>query len=267
MSKTVLITGVSKNIGRSICRKFVKNGYMVIGTYRTEFDDEELKAKFLAEFPNTNLYKVDFCNKEEVTTFIDQMKKYQFDVIVNNAGMVSLNGDNVRNEFTDFDVDSFYDVINCNLIAPTRISLELKDNIKENGVIVNISSGAALNAGMATISYNASKAALTNVGASLSNSFPKYKNKMIRVNNVLPGWIDADTDGAMNMNEDSIGARALKVTPLGRNGKTSEISDIVYFLTTDEASFINGANISVDGGYSNFDVIYYEEATGDLLLK
>lgn len=267
MSKTVLITGVSKNIGRSICRKFVGSGYKVIGTYRSEFDNQELKKNFLDEFPNVVLYKVNLCNKDEVTNFINEMKKYQFDIIVNNAGMVSFDGDNVRNEFTNFNVDDFYNVINCNFIAPTRISLELKDNIKENGVIINIASGAALNAAIATISYNASKAALINMASSLSNSFPKYKNKMIRVNSVLPGWINADTDGVMNMNEDSIGTRASKITPMGRNGKTKEIADVVYFLTTEEASFINGANISVDGGYTNFDVIYYEEATGEFLLK
>ena len=267
MDKLVLITGISKNIGKSICKKFYMGGYKVIGTYKSEFDNEESKRKFLEEFPNIELYKVDLCRKENVTNFIEQMKKYQFDVIVHNAGMLSLEGDNVRNEFTNLDIDDFYDVVNCNFIAPTRISIELKDNIKENGTIINISSGAALIAGIATISYNASKAALINASASLSNSFPKYKNKMIRVNSVLPGWVEADAVGGMNMNEDSIGIRAAKISPMGRNGETKEIADVVYYLSTPESSFINGANISVDGGWSNFNVIYYEEATQERLLR
>ena len=266
MSKTVLITGVSKNIGRSICKKFTANGFHVIGTYKSMLDDPTEREAFLKEFPDVELFKVDLCNQNSVTEFLSQMKKCQFDVIVNNAGMFNMLPDGtVRNEFYQFDLKAFTDLFNCDLISIARICIELKDNMNENGSIVNIASGAGGNGAFASISYNAAKAAVINLTQSLSNSYHYFKK--VRVNSVSPGWI-AGEGGAMNTNDgDPFMRNVARVTPMARNGYTHEVADAVYFLSSNEASFITGADIAVDGGYSHFDVIYYEEATGKSLLK
>lgn len=265
MKKRVLITGVSKNIGKSICKKFVDEGYEVIGTYKSFFDEEEKQKIFINEFKNVTLFKVDLSNCIDVSNFINEMKKYKFDVIINNAGTLNMTDDNmVLNEFSNFDIDAFVDLIYCNFISVAQICIELKDCIKNNGNIVIISSESGSNGAFASISYNASKAALINLTKSLSNNFA-YHNK-IRVNCVSPGWVETQ-NGKMNTNSNNLFVQKIaKVTPMMRNAKPKEIADVVYYLTTDEASFITGANIIVDGGYSNFDVIYYEEGFQKSLL-
>lgn len=265
MNKRVLITGVSKNIGKSICKRFVDEGYEVFGTYKSFFDEDEKRETFLNEFKNVRLFKVDLSNCIDVSNFIKEMKKYRFDVIINNAGTLNMTDDNmVLNEFSDFDIDSFVDLIYCNFISVARICIELKDCIKSNGNIVIISSESGSNGAFASISYNASKAALINLTKSLSNNFAYY-NKT-RVNCVSPGWVETQ-NGKMNTNSNNLLVQKIsKVTPMMRNAKPKEIADVVYYLTTDQASFITGANIIVDGGYSNFDVIYYEEGFKKSLL-
>ncbi|MCH5320551.1 MAG: SDR family oxidoreductase [Eubacterium sp.] len=265
MKKRVLITGVSKNIGKSICKRFVDEGYEVIGTYKSFFDEEENRKVFIKEFENVTLFKVDLTKHTDVSNFINKMKKYRFDVIINNAGILNMTDDNtVLNEFIDFDIDAFVDLINCNLISVARICIELKECIKNNGNIIIISSESGSNGAFASISYNASKAALINLTRSLSNNFAYYNN--IRVNCVSPGWVETQ-NGKMNTNSNNLFVQKIaKVTPMMRNAKPKEIADVVYYLTTEQASFITGANIIVDGGYSNFDVIYYEESFKKSLL-
>ena len=256
--KTALITGVSKNIGRAICKKFVEKGYKVYGTYKSHLDDKGEMAKFAKEFPAVELFKVDFCNQDDVTKFIAKMKKLKFDVLVNNAGMFNMYDGNVRNEFLNFDLAAFQNVINCNFITTARLSIELKDNMNEGGNVIIIASGACLQGAYASISYNASKAALINLMESLSGNF--YRFRRVRVNAVSPGWIDSEgiTMGA-DKNSTFMG-RVAAVTPMQRNGSPEEVASMVYFLTTNDASFTTGSNIPVDGGYKNHNVNYLEEA-------
>jgi 3-oxoacyl-[acyl-carrier protein] reductase len=256
--KTALITGVSKNIGRAICKQFVENDYKVYGTYKNHLDDKSEMAKFVKDFPTVELFKVDFCDQADVTNFIAKMKEHTFDVIVNNAGMFNMYEGDVRNEFLNFDLAAFQNVINCNLITTTRLSIELKDNINEDGNIIIIASGACLQGAYASISYNASKAALINLMESLSDNYYRYRK--VRVNAVSPGWINSEgsTMGA-DKNSTFMG-RVGAVTPMQRNGTPEEVARMVYFLTTNEASFTTGANIPVDGGYKNHNINYLEEA-------
>lgn len=265
MKKRALITGVSKNIGKSICRRFIDEGYEVIGTFKSFFDDEIERNKFCNVFKDVKLFKVDLSDQNDVTSFIDKMKKYKFDVIVNNAGMFNMlpNG-NVRNEFFEFDINSFTQLINCDFISIARICIELKECMNNNGSIVIISSGAWMSGAFASISYNAAKAALINLTQSLSNNYTYYNGT--RVNSVSPGWVESSS-GGMNANaDDPFMKKVARVTPMGRNAMPKEIADVVFYLTTEQASFITGANIAVDGGYSQFDVIYYEEGFGKSLL-
>ena len=226
MKKRVLITGVSKNIGKSICKRFIDEGYEVIGTYKSFFDEEEKRKIFINEFKNVTLFKVDLSKHTDVSSFINEMKKYRFDAIINNAGILNMTDDNtVLNEFANFDIDAFVDLINCNFISVARICIELKECIKDNGNIVIISSESGSNGAFASISYNASKAALINLTRSLSNNFAYY-NK-IRVNCVSPGWVETQ-NGKMNTNSDSLFVQKIaKVTPMMRNAKPKET--ISYF--------------------------------------
>ena len=259
-----MITGVSRNIGKSIASKFLLKGYNVIGVCRSKTEEESLQI--VGNNKCFSLYTADFCDMLQLDKLISELKNYTFDVVINNAGMLNLGSDNnVKNEFNNFVLHEFEMVMNCNFYAPLRICLELKENIKQGGTIINIASGCGMRATYASLSYSTSKAALINLTQSLSNSFYPYKK--IRVNSVSPGWIDPDELSQMGCDKNSPGGLAAKLTSMGRNGKPQEIADVVYYLTTKQASFINGANIVVDGGWLNHNVIYYEEATGERLLK
>lgn len=261
--KVALVTGFATNIGKSITEKFLENGYGVIGVHCPH---TIAQANALAKRENKiQAIQSDFTDSDSITELIKKLKCFEFDVIINNAGMLNLqNNGKVLNEFTEFDYSRFSDVMRCNFDAPLRLCLELKNNIKCGGAIVNIASGGGMRASYATISYAASKAALINLTASLSNNF--YPFNKIRVNSISPGWVNPDENGGMGVSLDSPGEKAGQITAMGRNASTKEIANVVYFLTTAGASFINGANIVVDGGWLNHNVIYYEEATGKNLL-
>ena len=261
--KQVLITGFARNIGKSICARFLCENYNIVGTYCKETRKE---AKALMDSnPSIKAFEVDFCDDNSLSKLINELKKYRFDVIINNAGMLALQKDGqIKNEFYDFDYQLFQNVFKCNFFAPLRLCLELKDNINENGTIINIASGGGMRASYATLSYSSSKAALINLSLSLSNTFPKYKE--VRVNIVSPGWVNPDDTDGMGMTENTPGRKAALLTSMGRNAQPSEIADVVHYLTTKESSFINGANIVVDGGWLNHNTIYYEEAFGNNLL-
>lgn len=260
MNKIALITGVTRNIGRAICKKYSDNGYQIIGTYRSGLDDPRELQLFKEEFPNSKLYKVDFCNTADLTKFINHIKNsgLMIDVLVNNAGMFNITENGVRNEFFDFDLDAFSNVMNCNFLATARLSIELKDNMKNGGNIIIISSGACHHGAYASISYNASKAALINLCESLAANYYRYKK--VRVNAISPGWIDSE-GGSMGADQTStFMGRVATVTPMGRNGLPEEVANMVYLIASDDASFTTGANISVDGGYNIHNVNYLEEA-------
>lgn len=263
MGKKVLITGFAVNIGKCVFNKFISYGYSIIGVCckKTLAEAQLLKE----QFENVEFYCADFTDDDSVTELISKLSNHNFDVVVNNAGMLNLNEDgSICNEFIDFDYRKFASVMKCNFYAPLRICLELKHNINPQGSIINIASGGGMRASYATISYAASKAALINLTKSLSNSF--YPFSQVRVNSISPGWVNPTDESGMHSDPNSPGGKAALLTSMGRNAQPSEIADVVYYLSTQEASFINGANIVVDGGWLNHNVIYYEEATGSNIL-
>lgn len=263
MKKVALITGVSRNIGKSICCKFLTEGYQVIGTYNTS---KEAAIQLKSEYNDLTLYQVDFCDNESTTAFIEQMKSYRFDVIVNNAGTMNLTEDgDIVHEFRNFNLSNFEAVMRCNFYAPLRICIELQDYINKNGTIINIASTDGMLATYASLSYSASKAALINLSKSLGNNF--YPKNQVRVISISPGWIMAEDDGGMGSDENSAGGKAGILSPIGRNGYTTEIAEKVYEHVVSKSILDNGNNYVYDGGFTNYDVIYWEEATAVSLLR
>lgn len=263
MTKTALITGVSRNIGKAICLRFLSEGYHVIGTYNSGTTEANQLAQ---EHTNLSIVQVDFCDEESTTNFIQQMKAHRFDVIVNNAGTMNLTDDgDIVHEFRTFDLSAFERVMRCNFYAPMRICIELQDHINADGTIVNIASTDGMLATYASLSYSASKAALINISKSLGNNF--YPKNRVRVITISPGWIMADDDSGMGSDENSAGGKAGILSPIGRNGYTTEIAEEVFSLVSSKSKLSNGNNYVFDGGFTNYDVIYWEEANGISLLR
>lgn len=241
-TKTALITGVSRGIGKAICLNLIENGYTVYGTYnRSNKQAKQLKLKLGKKI---KLYKVDFAVRRQTLNFLKKVRGVKFDALINNAGVFK------PENFNRFRFQTWDNTLEVNLTAPLLITLSLRNNLKKGGNVINISSTDGMTGSFTSISYAASKSALINLTKSLANNLG---SRQIRVNSISPGWINTDmaTDESY---------KAVRLTPLGRNGKPEEIASAVSFLLSDKASFINGANIVVDGGYTNVDSIMKDEA-------
>lgn len=238
--KLALVTGVSGSIGGAICKKLCSQGYSVIGTY---FQNENVALALADSLEDVELIKLDLSNRSETKSAIEALKSRKFSAIVNNAGVVHFE------DFDNFDARLWDRTLEVNLSSILWISEKLGSRMCSGSAIVNISSTDAYVGSFSTIAYSASKAALNNLTMSLGNTLGR---KGVRVNCVAPGWI------VSNM-ETEISAKADDLTPLGRRGEPEEVAEVVEFLLSDRASFINGATLVVDGGYSCVDYVMNEE--------
>jgi 3-oxoacyl-[acyl-carrier protein] reductase len=241
MNKTVLVTGISKGIGKSICIKLLKLGYIVHGTYNSgKQEAEELKN----QFENLTIYQADFSKREETLALVEKLKSIKFDGIVNNAGVI------VFEQWDEFSMETWDKTMEVNLNAPMMIVHGLRNNINDNASIVNISSTDGMIGAITSIAYSVSKAALINLSQSLTNVFA---GKKIRVNSLAPGFVgDGMNSPALN--------DAKWINPLNRTADYNEIAEVVEFLLSDRASFVNGTNIVADGGTRAVDYFLKRES-------
>lgn len=242
MKKTVLITGGSRGIGKATSLEFAKHGYNIVINYVN--DDES--AKNLKSYIVEN-YDVDVmlckCNvssedgvKGMVNSIIDNYGN--IDVLVNNAGIA------IDTTFDDKKIENFKKILNVNLIGPFILSREVGNYMLKQGFgsIINVSSTNALDTYYEySLDYDASKAGLV----SLTHNLAKYYAPNIRVNAVAPGWVDTE----MNKELDSsyIKEECDKIY-LKRFANPEEIAKAIYFLASDDASYITGEVLRVDGG-------------------
>lgn len=240
--KTVLVTGSSSGLGKSIIEKYASNGYNTIITYLTH-ENEALKFNEYIK----NKYKVkSICVKLDISEENDIQNLYKLilnefskiDVLVNNA---SICNDTL---FEDKTKDNFMKIIEVNLVGTFLMSKtfgRLMYNNK-NGSIINISSNNGIDSYYPeSLDYDASKAGIINLNHNLANVFSPY----VRVNTICPGWIETPMNE--NVSEEFKNKEINKIL-LKRFASPKEISNLVYFLSSDEASYINDSVIKIDGG-------------------
>jgi len=246
MKKTALVTGVARGIGRAIAERFLEDGYTVHGTcFASKEKAQELQNKY--GFDNLILHSgYDFRDISQTKTLIAKLSSFNYDAIVPCAGMFSENDD-----FLDFNLDIFNETMHCNFYTPLMICVGLQNNIKDNGSIIIMSSNDAYHGAFGSLSYSISKSALISLMKCLCVNFG---SRGIRVNSVAPGAINTD----MNTPEQEF--EAPLYTPISRIGQPSEVAEVVFFLASNKSSFINGENITIDGGYNIVSVLLRNEA-------
>lgn len=234
----VLVTGASKGIGEATALKFAKNGYdVVINYYSDTVCANKVKENVGKYGVKCLLCKCDISNEEEVKNMVDDIinKFGSIDVLVNNAG--------IANDTLPFEknVDDFKRVLDVNLIGTYLVSKYVIKHMK-NGSIINISSTNALNQYYPySLDYDASKAGVI----SLTHNLATELSPNIRVNAICPGWVNTDMN--KQLDDDYINDECKNIL-LGRFAEPKEIANVIYFLASEYASYINNSIIRVDGG-------------------
>jgi len=231
--RNIFISGASRGIGESMAKHFAKNNFNVVGTSRNNF-------KFDDDLENLLPLKLDVTSRNDVKNCFDELKSKNLlpDILINNAGITA---DQLFLRMSDDDWD---DVINTNLTGTFNLTkIFLKNMIKNKfGRIINISSISGLMGNPGQVNYSSSKAALNGFTKSLAK---EVGSRNITVNCVAPGFIDTDMTSYIGENERN---EILKKIPLNKFGSPEDISKLVMFLMSDEASYITGQTISIDGG-------------------
>jgi 3-oxoacyl-[acyl-carrier protein] reductase len=235
--KLAIVTGASRGIGRAIAEKLVADGFFVVGTATTDSGADAISA-YLGE--NGKGYKLNVADAADIESFIKTTGDAYGTpaVLVNNAGITR---DNLLMRMKDEEWD---DIIDTNLTSIFRMSKAvLRAMMKVRyGRIINISSvvGSTGNAGQAN--YAAAKAGMIGFAKSMAK---EVGSRGITVNTVSPGFID--TDMTKELSEDIKNA-LLGSIALGRLGQPEEIAHAVSFLASEQASYITGETLHVNGG-------------------
>ncbi|MBM3401020.1 MAG: SDR family oxidoreductase [Bacteroidetes bacterium] len=235
--KKILITGASRGLGLAISNALAKEYSLVLHATK--------KESFTNVDPKHHLLCADLSNPEELHDFCKRLKKEHGDTlygVINNAGITY---DKSLIYQPENEIDKLLQV---NLKAPIMICKAVMKQflINKRGVIINVSScvGETGNAFQAV--YSASKAGLAALSKSLAREVSALSEEhAIRILSISPGFIETEMTDTV---PDKFRQEYLKAIPANRFGQVNEVADVVAFLLSDKASYINGTNININGG-------------------
>ena len=238
--RIALITGASRGIGRACAQTLALAGYKVVLAARTLDQLEETAQLTRASGSETFVVEMDLANSESITAAIAKATKEfgKIDILVNNAG-VTKDGLAVRMKKADWE-----NVINTNLSGSFYVTQQvLQGMMRERwGRIVNISSVVGEKGNPGQANYVASKAGLIGLTKSLAM---ELGSRSITVNAVAPGFISTEMTHGL---PEELKQRMIDETPLKRMGKPEDVAAAVKFLVSEEANFITGHVLDVNGG-------------------
>lgn len=241
-NKVVLITGGSRGIGRATAIKFAKLGANVVVVYHS---NDEKANSLVKEIKNLggeiNTIKADLSIESEIEKVVDEaLAMYgRIDILINNAGIV------FDREFEEIKYEDSLKILKTNMLAPLFLSQKIAPIMLKNngGVIINVSSTSGMyDFNPCTADYAMSKIALQSLTKDLSM---KYAPK-IRVNAVAPGWVDTDMNA--DLPKEFVEQETAKYH-MKRWAKPEEIADTIIYLASDNASYLTGQVIVLDGGH------------------
>ncbi|MCS7202320.1 MAG: SDR family oxidoreductase [Dictyoglomus sp.] len=241
MNKVAIITGGGQGIGKAIAKKFLENNIQVVIAEIDESAGKEVEEEY-SSIGNIKFIKTDVSKEEDVKNMVEETINIfgKINYLINNAGI------SINKHITELSLEEWNKVIGVNLTGAFLCAKYAYPYLKkEKGVIINIASTRAFMSEPNTEAYSASKGGIYALTHALAISL----GPDIRVNCISPGWIEVSEWKKRALR------RAPELTeidhkqhPVGRVGKPEDIANLVYFLISDEAGFITGANFIVDGG-------------------
>ena len=240
-SRVALVTGGTGGIGTAICKKLADMGHKVATNYRNEEKAKAWQDKMKAEGYDFTLVKGDVGTPEEAAAMVKQVEEKlgPVEILVNNAGITR------DGTFHKMSADQWGDVINTNLNSVFNVTRPVIDGMRERkwGRIIQISSINGLKGQYGQANYAAAKAGMHGFTISLARENAKLG---ITVNTVSPGYVA--TDMVMAVPEE-VRAKIAADIPTGRLGKPEEIAYAVGFLVDEQAAWITGSNLDINGGH------------------
>lgn len=235
--KTIVVTGAAQGIGRSIALAYgAKGGRVIIGDIN-EAGGISLQEEMLQKGYTASFIKADIAKESEVKYMVaETLRMYDaIDILINNAA-ISFH----REDPLTMPLETWNKIIGINLTGAFLCSKHCGTVMKLQGKgnIINIASTRGLMSEAFTEAYSASKGGILALTHSMAVSLGQYG---IRVNSISPGWIECEKYSELRDSDH-------KQHPAGRVGKPEDIAGLCLYVTSEEASFITGTNIVVDGG-------------------
>jgi len=238
LSKTVLITGGSRGIGKAMVYEFAKAGYNVLLNFNKS---ENIANDIARELPNVKVYGANVADQDAVIRMVEYTNQVfgGIDVLINNAG-VSCTG-----LFQDLSLDEWNRLMAVNLTGPYNLCKAVLPQMiaKKEGKIINISSVWGITGASMEVAYSASKAGVIGLTKALAKEVGPSN---IKVNCIAPGIIMTDMISDYSMDE--LNAITDEI-PLGKIGSTEDIAKTALFLASDDANYMTGQIISPNGGW------------------
>jgi acetoacetyl-CoA reductase len=238
--KVVLVTGATGGLGTAMCIELYNNGYRVVANYRNKEKAEAWQKKLNDQGIQINMFEGDVSSFESCEKMVQQIEQQvgPIDVLVNNAGITR------DTAFRKMTYEQWKEVLSSNLDSVFNCSRHVINGMigRNWGRIINISSVNGQRGQFGQANYSAAKAGMHGFTKTLAMEVAR---KGITVNTISPGYIG--TDMVMAVRED-VRNQIVEQIPVGRLGGTEEVAHLVCFLASDKASFITGANYSINGG-------------------
>lgn len=241
--KIAIVTGGASGLGFAIAKKLTQNNII---TYIIGRDQKKLNQALTLLGENARIISFDITQLAEIPKLVEGIAREHnghIDILVNNAGI------NQKKEIVDVTNEDFQNIILTNVTSVFCLTREvIKVMLKQqSGSIINISSMAAQYGLPKVIAYSASKTAIEGMTRALAS---EVSSKGIRVNCIAPGFIVTDMTAKAFETDPERKNRAISRTPMGKMGTPEDIGNAVYFLASDESTFMTGTVIPVDGGNS-----------------
>ena len=241
--KIAVVTGANRGIGHAIALALAEAGADIVGTSRQMSDDESIAKEVRALGQKFFPFACDMKNRAESTALAKKVltEVGQVDILVNNAGTIR------RENIADYSLADWDEVVEVNLTAPFILTQDFGKPMLERGEgkVIFISSLLSYQGGIRVPAYTASKSGIAGLVKAFAN---EWAGKGVNVNAVAPGYIVTDNTEALRADPIRYEAITGRI-PAGRWGEGSDIAGSVVFLASENAEYLHGSTITVDGGW------------------